>query len=86
LGKKINGNNYKIINQHESYTILNLGPCVEWEIYIRSFSQQLNELILRNNRKHSWNTRAKFVVPVMSNCTQFENKYMSKDSGTPVEI
>jgi hypothetical protein len=73
-----NGNMYTEINQHGSYIILTSGPCFVSELYIRNFWQQLKELIYHNNREHSWNPRAKFVVPVMSNCTQVENTNISR--------
>jgi hypothetical protein len=49
---------------------------LEYEII--SFMQQLFEMNFGDNMKYSWNPRAKFVVSVMSNCTIFENKLISK--------
>jgi hypothetical protein len=56
---------------------LTSGPRVEWELYIRCISQQLNYFIYECYLKNSWNPRAKFVVSVISNCTQFDNKFIS---------
>jgi hypothetical protein len=78
VGYTTKGNMYTEINLDGSYAILTSGTCVEWKLYIRSLLKQLNELILDNNRKLSWNPRAKFVVPLMSNCMQFENKIISR--------
>jgi len=38
----------------------------------------VNELLFGNNTKHSWSPRAKFVVSLMSNCTHFKNKLISR--------
>jgi hypothetical protein len=74
MGNVMKENMFTEINQDGIYIIPTSVPCVEWKLHIRSF---LDELILRNQRKHSWKARAKFVVPVMSNCTQFDNKILS---------
>jgi hypothetical protein len=36
------------------------------------------EFIFGNNRERSWNPRAKLVVPLMSNCTQVDNRNISR--------
>jgi hypothetical protein len=71
------GNMYTEIHQHGSYIILTSGTCVEWNFYITRFSKQLRKFILGNNKMHSWNPRAKFLVFVMSNCSQIDNKIIS---------
>jgi len=68
---------YTDIHIHGSYIILISGPCTIWLHHFSRFLQQLNELMFGNNTKDSWNPRVKFVVPVMSNCTHFENKLIS---------
>ena len=78
VGYKINGNMDIEIQQHGSYIILISGPCTEWGFLIISFSQQALELIFGNITRQSWNPRAKFFVSVMSNCTQFDNKIISR--------
>jgi hypothetical protein len=78
VGYKPKENIYTEINQDGSYIILTSGPCVDWENYIRSFLQELYVLSSGNNREHSWNPRANFVVSVMSNCTKFHNKNLSR--------
>jgi hypothetical protein len=75
---KMKGNVYREINQCGTYIILTPGPCMEWELYIRKFWQQLQELIFGNSRDKSWNPRAKFLVPLMLNCTQFDNRNISR--------
>jgi hypothetical protein len=77
-GYEIRGNMHTEIHQDGSYLILTSGPCVEWKFFITRFSAQLNNLIFGKNRKHSWNPKAKFVVHVISNCTQFDNKNISR--------
>jgi hypothetical protein len=78
VGCKLNRNKYTEINQHDSYIILTSGTCKVWGFHIASFSWHLNELIFGNNTKHAWNPRAKFLVSVMSNCTYFDNKLISR--------
>ena len=78
VGYKTNGNMYIEIQQHGSYIILTSGPCTEWEYHTASLSQQVYELISGKNTKHSWNPTATFVVSVMSNCTQSDNKIISR--------
>jgi hypothetical protein len=58
MGYEIKGNMYTEIRQDGRYIILTSRPCVEWKFYITRFSEQLNNLIFGNNRKHSWNPRA----------------------------
>jgi hypothetical protein len=73
----IEGNMYTEIIQNGNYVILISGPCVEWELYKTRFSAQLTNLIFGKTRKHSWNPRAKLIVPVISNCKHFDNKIIS---------
>jgi hypothetical protein len=77
LGYTMKGNLYTEIQKDGSYIILTSGPCVLWKSRVTKFRLQLRELINGKNTKQSWNPRAKFVVPVMSNCTQFDNKNLS---------
>ena len=74
----VNGIMYTEILQHGSYIILISETCALWEYRIPSFWQQLYELSVDTSTGLSWNPRAKFIVPVMSNCTQFDNTYISK--------
>jgi hypothetical protein len=87
VGYEIEGNMYTEIIQNGNYIILTSGLCVAWELHKTRFSAQLTNLIFGKTRKHSWNPRAKFVVPVISNCKQFENKiFLKYISGTPVQL
>jgi hypothetical protein len=52
--------------------------CEEWENYIRGFFQELKEFLFYIKWMHSWNPRAKFVVPLMSICPQIDNKNISR--------
>ena len=76
---KMNGNTYTEMHQHGGYITLTSVPCPVWKYHILSFSQQVQELIFGNNTKDSWNPRANFIVSVMSNCTQFDNKLFSRE-------
>jgi hypothetical protein len=78
MGYNMKRNMYTEINQDGSYIILTSGNCEELYLYGSPFKEQLLHLIFDNNRNHSWNPRAKYVVPVMSNCTQFDNKIISR--------
>jgi hypothetical protein len=71
-------NMYTEIKQDGSYIIMASAPCVELELYIRSFLKKPKEIILSVNWNHSWNPRAKFVVPVMPVCLQIDNKNISR--------
>jgi hypothetical protein len=53
------------------------GICVVGELYKTRFSGLLNNLIFGENRKHSWNPRAKIFVLIITNCTQFDNRNIS---------
>jgi hypothetical protein len=75
---KMNGITYTETHQHGSYIILTPGTCTLWKYHSLSFSQQVNALLLGDNTKDSWNLRAKFLVPAMSNCTQFHNKQTAR--------
>jgi hypothetical protein len=77
VGYDIERNMYTEIHQDGNYIIQISGPCVAWELYKSRFSEQLNILIFGKNRKHSCNPRAKFVVPVILNCTEVENRNIS---------
>jgi len=78
VSKNTNRNMYSEINKHCAYIILISGPCEEWTEYISHFQQQLYKLSAGNNTWHSWNPRAKFIVSVMSNCKQKENRKISR--------
>jgi hypothetical protein len=71
---KINGIMYTETQQHGSYIILTPGPCNLWEYHMISFSQLVSGLLFGNKAKNSWNPRTNFVVAVMPNCMQFDNK------------
>ena len=71
---KMKGNMYTEIHKHGNYIILTSGPCKVWEFHIASFSQQLHELSFGDNTKYQWNSRAEFIVSVVSNCRNFDNK------------
>jgi hypothetical protein len=73
-----NETTYFDIHQHGSYIILVSAPCQEWGEYISRFWEQLEALYYRENTCQSWNPTAKFVVSVLSNCTQFDNRNVSK--------
>ena len=68
----VNENMHREINEPGNYIILISGLCKELEQHIARFSQQLHELSLANNMWHSWNPRAKFIISVMSKCTNVE--------------
>jgi hypothetical protein len=74
---EMKGNMYTEIHQDGSYIILTSGPCLVRELCIKRFEEQLSKWFWDNNRMHSWNPRANFLVPVMSNCTQFDNRNIS---------
>jgi hypothetical protein len=78
VGYELKGNMYTEINQHCSYIIQISETCLVWELYERCFLTQLRGLMYGSNSKHSWDPRAKFVVPVMYNCTQLDNKIISR--------
>jgi hypothetical protein len=78
MGNKMKVNLYPEMKKQGSYIILISGTCLKGELYIRNFFKQLYELMYGSNTGHSWNPRAKFVVPLMSNCTQLENKNISR--------
>ena len=69
---------YAEIHQHGSYIILISGLCKEWEKHVTRYLLQLYEMFVGKNKRHSWDPRAKFVVPVMSNCTHMQNTKFSK--------
>jgi hypothetical protein len=73
----INGNMYTEINKHYSYIILISGPCKDSEQNIFGFQKQLSALI-GGKLRESWNPSARFVVPVMSNCTHYESTNTSR--------
>jgi hypothetical protein len=73
---EVNGNMSVEVNPHGSYIILISGSCGQFEKYIETFSNQLSGLAL-GNVKHSWNPRARFILPVMSACTHYNNTYLS---------
>jgi hypothetical protein len=72
VAEKVNGNMYIEIHQHGSYIILISGTREEWERIIYGFLEQLGALA-EGKFSESWNARARFVVPVMGNCTYFDS-------------
>jgi hypothetical protein len=78
VGNKTKENKYTEIHQDGSYIILTSGTCVEWKTYIRIISKQIIYFINEGYVENSWNPNAKFFVSVMSNCTPFDNKRISK--------
>ena len=66
---------YPEIHPDGGYIILIAGPCKLWELHVIRFWVQLNHLFLDDN---TWNPKAKFIVSVMSNCTQMENAKFSR--------
>jgi hypothetical protein len=75
---KMKGYMYTGIHPHGSYIILISGPCKEWEVHIIRFRRQLYELSAGDYSWYSWNPKAKFIVSVMSNCTNIENTKFSR--------
>jgi hypothetical protein len=75
---KMNENMYTDIHPHGSYIVLISGPCKEWEKYISGLYQQLYELSTDDKIWLSLSKRRKFIVPVMSNCTNLENIRISR--------
>ena len=78
VGYKMDGNMYTEIHHHGSYIILISEPCEVWEKHTSRFLQQLYVLSSGYNVRYSWNPRAKFVVPVMPNCTHKANTKLSR--------
>jgi hypothetical protein len=70
---KMNGNIYTEIRQHGIYIIMISRPCKDWEKDISRFSQELYQLSVCDNALCSLNSKGKFIVSVMSNCTDIEN-------------
>ncbi|PNF33399.1 hypothetical protein B7P43_G04160 [Cryptotermes secundus] len=64
------------IYQHGNYIILISGSCRNFDEYMEKFSKQLAGLAY-GNVQHSWNPRAKFILPVMSACTDYNTTYLS---------
>jgi hypothetical protein len=75
---KMNRIMYTETQQHGNYIILTPGPCTLWEYHMISFLQQVSGLLFGNDTKNLWNPTANFVVPVMSNCMQFDNKHTAR--------
>lgn len=73
---EVNENMSIEIYQHGNYIILISGSCGHFDEYIEKFSKQLAGLAL-GNVQHSWNPRAKFILPVMSACTHYNTTYLS---------
>jgi len=65
------------INPHGSYIILVSGYCRGYSETITDLLEQLAALALRT-LWHSWNPRAKFVVPVMDTCRAYNESYLSR--------
>jgi len=74
---EMKGNMFEEIHQHGGYIIPISGPCKKWEQNTFGFLKQLSVLSEGELRK-SWNPRARLLVPVMSNCTQFETTKISR--------
>jgi hypothetical protein len=73
---EVKGNMSFEIYQHGSYIILISGSCRHFDEYIGNFSKQLAGLAL-GNFQHSWNPRAKFILPVMSTCPHYNTTHIS---------
>ena len=69
---------YNEIHQHGSYVILISGPCKEWEKYSSGVWQQLLELSVNDKLWLSRNPRGKYILPLMSNCTNLDNINISR--------
>ena len=78
VSNEMNGIMYTEIHQHCSYILLISEPCDLWKNHIQIFWQQLAKLTEGTSTGHMWNPRAKFLVPLMSNCTHFNNTQISK--------
>ena len=75
---KMNANMYTDVHQHGSYIVLISRQCNDWESYISGLWQQLFELSSDDKMWLSLNKRGKFIVPVMTNCTQLDNIHISR--------
>jgi len=75
---KMNEDMYTDILQHGSYIILISGPCNEWEKYSSGVWQQLLELSVNDKLWLSRNPRGKYILSVMSNCTNLDNTNISR--------
>jgi len=75
---KMNENMYTEIQQHGSYIILISGPCNEWEEYISGLMQQMIELSTDDKIWLSRNPRGKYIVSIISNCTNFDTILISR--------
>jgi hypothetical protein len=69
----MNGITYAEIHQHGSDIIVISGPYNKWQEHISRHLQHLHDLFVGENAWQSWNTRANFLVSLMSNCTHLEN-------------
>jgi hypothetical protein len=74
---KVNANMTVEIHQHGGYVILISGSCRNFDEYIGKFSKQLTALA-SGKVQHSWNPRAKFVLPVLSACTNHNSTYLAR--------
>ena len=77
FSNELNRSMYTEIYQHYSYIILRAGSCKEWEQNTFDFQKQLSALS-GGELRESWNPNAKFVIPVMANCTHFDCKNISR--------
>jgi hypothetical protein len=73
----MNRNMSSEINPHGSYIILVSGSCRKFNKYIADLSEQLAVLAVGAMR-HSWNPRARFVVPVMNACPYYNTTHFSR--------
>jgi hypothetical protein len=65
---ELNRNMYTEIHQHCCYTILIAGSCKDWEQNTFDFQKQVSTLS-KGTLWESWNPNARFIIPLMANCT-----------------
>jgi len=74
----MNENMYTDIHQHGCYIILISGPCNEWENYISGVWQQMFELTVNDKLWLSRNSGGKYIVSVISDCTNIDTILISR--------
>ena len=75
---QMNENMYTDIHPHGSYIILISGPCKEWEKHISGLWQQMYDLSTDDKLWLSRNPRGKYIVSVMSRCTNLDTTHISR--------
>ena len=78
VSSNVKGNTYSEKEKHGAYIILISAPCEEWKDFISRFQQQVYEVSADNSTWYSFNPRAKFIISIMSNCEQKENREISR--------